>query len=296
MAANARRVRWKDKDFCILTSHKYETCLVTLFIRYESEQKIEGAHITGFLFHHQNIPIWITAGHAMEDFKKLLASSVQIKQCHFIDCAGGGGQTIPIDRNDIRPVTINRDGVDISIVILPGYVFKTLFANERNYWLNAPKPHHLKKPKPIGFHLVGWPKILERNSKWHISKHVIELSTQLTLICLPIKRISGRKKSSNSFWNRKGGFYGRILPYTNSTKLDLESIVGMSGGPIFAIQPQKDGSFNSRLYGIQSGWLASTGEIYATHISTVTAIACKVRKQLKSLIKKKHEKHLPPAE
>ncbi|MGB6065009.1 MAG: hypothetical protein WBG50_09380 [Desulfomonilaceae bacterium] len=88
---------------------------------------------------------------------------------------------------------------------------------------------------------------------------------------LPVQRIVGHP-IEDGFWSDSEAFYGQVLPFIDGGGFQPETIVGMSGGPLFSIERDKHDQFHYFLFGLQSSWLWKSRVICVEPIQRVVAV------------------------
>jgi hypothetical protein len=182
--------------------------------------------------------IWATAGHCFQNLEAAM-NHIESKsfQCWLVDYFGASAthKDIPVPFNplDYSPLWIDQDWIDFGFVVLPNNVKKCL---EKNGILPLTNVNHTPAEISLfeGFTLVGIP------DEWRtpvILQGKFE-GASIRPCLLPIGKVS----------NLDNRLEGKILHKGN-----LDSVVGMSGGPLFGYRTQ-GGQITYELVGFQQSW------------------------------------------
>lgn len=182
--------------------------------------------------------IWATAGHCFANLKEAEPHLAEgTLECSLVDYLGSSAthksSPVPFNPMQFQPQWLDRDGIDFGYVVLPPVVQQCLSANGV-----LPLCEVTQAPTSIaefeGYSLVGipdaWRKPVDVQGKFG--------GSTIRACLLPIGEIS----------NVGNRLQGRILH-----KGALDSVVGMSGCPLFGYRTQ-DGSLTYELVGLQQSW------------------------------------------
>lgn len=212
----------------------------------------------------------VTAGHCFEEIKDAEEAGLKITGCEIID-------NVSIESNyhhgipyldyyrKLQPVVIGaKKGIDLAFLPIASSMHiealqknKVVQLDERA-WKNIPKD-------PDDYLLFGFPgELVTRDG---LFPTCLKVTSQ--------KHFPGEQVDP-------GVFYG----YVDVSDL-LDSIKGMSGGPIFAIKHQKDGRVKYWLHSVQRGWDKDTQKIVATYFPEyANALASEMKRVIKNISKK----------
>lgn len=245
--------------------------LIALEVQYKLER--EGAPriaiISGFAVAHRGLLFWVTANHCLKALKDLRdASGVQMGIVRLHDrYAHPAAVSIPTDLDTILQWACGDQETDVGIA-LPRQMIQDLVAAN-------PKvvPLEFDSPVPDGFEhscycIAGFPEEVQRPviidhreywlTKWN--GKVLCITTRLDVDEADANFPEGCKRIP-------GCMYGLI-----DTKLVVESIVGMSGGPAFEVS-RKGEQWHWRLVGVQSSWFADRQLVCIARAERLTALA-----------------------
>lgn len=262
---------WKDQQVASILSECFGEHLIGLEVHYTAKAQPMYSLYTGFLLEVAGLHFWVTAGHVVNTLKQYLTNA------EVANVRGGlvdgyqhpYGATIPVSLQDM-PLHGPFGDLDLGIAILrEGYV-KPLLANPKVRPLNplAWKGH--ESSTPDGYYLVGFPSARTALVELSRSEELLLCRGRCQVVCLPVERVSPKdKEQSGAFWNHPGAFYGRLIRREDSSGRPLESVLGMSGGPILSIECAPGRQFRYRLFGVQSAWLEPSGFIRGVPISAL---------------------------
>lgn len=230
---------------------------------------------TAFVMSVNNIWFLVTAAHCFRIVNELLTNGYTLVSCRLFDSLG-------INRRYVDPIPFNYDpdhaycldefeeGLDIGFYFISTYYRKIFEANniealDEKTWE--------KVPNNIDFYwLIGLPVEL---IKFSPDQYLVG---PLRLLVIP------QTEKPNGFPDRLSPrFYGEIHPES------IESIKGMSGGPIFAFKSYSD-KLRYWLVAVQSTWLPVSHYIEAVPIKF---FGDNVKKELKKLIDEERMSLLP---
>ena len=214
---------------------------------------------SGILISVDGVTFYMTAGHILRDILKgLQDQTISILGAKLGDVFGASRITdypIPfnLDPAEIFFIIDDKLGLDFGLIALTSYYLKLLAANNVTslFRENWEKQHQVRYD---AFIMMGLPK--EHTGENLAPTGSLQVSPTL-LVLEPIgKTVAGIPKDT------KGRFHARI-----SSELPFESIVGMSGGPIFGIN--FDDPMRYWIVAIQSSWLESAKEVFGCPIQNV---------------------------
>ena len=237
---------------------------VALFVEIDRPSYKQGPFRTffgfsGILISVDGVTFYLTAGHILRDIVNGLQDrTISIVGAKLGDVFGASRITdYPIPFN-LEPAAVffilNDDlGLDFGLIALTAYYLKLLAANNVTSLFpeNWERQHQVRYDS---FIMMGLPQELTgENLTQAGSLHV----SPTLLVLDPIgKAVAGIPKDT------KGRFHARI-----PSELPFESIVGMSGGPIFGINC--DDPMRYWIVAIQSSWLEAAKEVFGCPIQTI---------------------------
>lgn len=211
--------------------------------------------LSGFLVSFDNLLLWFTAGHVIDQLKNdLSCSDVRINRMRWLDrFAIKGAESIPI--TGIEAFSSKEIGIpqlDFGVIRISGLEEKNLRKNSRVKVFTPQAWYNAENSNPEGFYLLGFPK-----ESLLISDELKEQPAMwINLVTLPIQRIKPGSSAEGEFWEDKDAFYGQILSFIdNNPYSQINDIDFMSGGPIISIERDAKHGFKYRLFAIQRGWL-----------------------------------------
>ncbi len=261
---------WRNETACRLLDKHYAKHMVALLVVYKSDKTTGEALYSGFLYRHQGIPLWMTAGHVLSELDRLRETGVDIIKAEWLDLQDdGSGHGIPVDIRDLCYLQLDHQGVDFGFVFLRPHYEALFMSLAGKAFLDQGGYYRRENAKPEGFHLIGFPsercEVTER-----IAGELAERSLSAPLYCLPLERIPDRRGDvPTTFWGCDGCFYFRMMPFDMELTPPPNEIKGMSGGPIVSTERTPQGSLKYYLFGIQSSWLPRRRIIRATDMRIV---------------------------
>lgn len=277
MATNNLPDHWsRTESTCYQLSKCFGRHVVGLAIDYAYDGESKTNIYTTVLLHAADRLMLMTAGHVVAEIDKLIDHpSVQIKSAAFLDPTARHGQNrIRCRLEDLNRVGSDVDGFDFGLISLTyGYAHTlmgpgTLEPISKNTWFKH------TESTPEGFYVIGFPKseitkkvVSTRGKEYHIS---------FALACLPFNRITREDAmditNNQEFCESPSALYGQLLPDPIGKFDPIESIVGMSGGPILSVEREDDGGFRYRFFGLQSAWMRNNRIIRGTAAATIDEI------------------------
>jgi hypothetical protein len=124
--------------------------------------------------------------------------------------------------------------------------------------------------KPDGHFIIGFPECWTAMQEVDRNNGIVNFSAGAYRVCIPVERLPfDQIGEPREFWDDDTAFYGRILSVKSNKGDDLQSVKGMSGGPLFSVGRVGDGKIGYRLDGIQVKWLPQQRIIKAEPINKV---------------------------
>ena len=197
---------------------------------------------TAFVISVKGYWFLITAGHCIQEINRILSNGYEIRECSLIDTIRFDAEhkfPIPFDYEGANPFEIyDEDEFDFGFIFLRQYYVNLLKANnvipfDETTWKHQPE-------NPELFCLLGVPG--EMTSTLDGGTYI----TQVMAWCEKIEKPDFLPNTESLM------FYAKI-----SIDNELDSIEGMSGGPIIAFQADDKGNARYWLYAVQSGWVKS---------------------------------------
>jgi hypothetical protein len=218
------------------------------------EHKPANLIITTFVLSVQDEWFLITAGHCIDKVNLALRNyGYTLKGCVLLDSTGEGAKHIEPPSFLYEPskvLSLNDEfGLDYGIIKLARY-YKELLQANNIVALSEDVWRHQPAPPQISFHyLLGIP---EESTQFEAE------AVWIAPTMLPITVLTERPAAFEAV--DKPLFYGHI-----TLGEELNSIEGMSGGPIFAFSITEQKQLRYWLVGLQSSWLPNSHYIAAYH-------------------------------
>lgn len=274
---------WCDEEICRYLSKAFGVHLVGLHVAYLTEE-IEGfALYTGFLYEHDGFPLWISAGHVVNDLEALRQSKAFTKvTAKWADMSKSdplGDTGFPIDLDELHFLGIDKQGVDLGLCSFPERHYRLFMSNQTRKFLDKAFVLGAADANPEGYVLVGMPA-----AKHEVSQVQLESGNTLShliapIYCLPLEKIEDRNEETpEEFWGGHGAFYGQLVPFTGESDIPQFSIEYMSGGLILSVERRGPENIDYRLFGIQSSWLPESKIIRATGVEVFLRVMDEVQR------------------
>lgn len=225
---------------------------------------------SGFFMGHRDYFFWVTAGHVIHEIQALLANpKFRVKEARLRDgrpLSDKFASSVPVSIEADKLLGIDAEteeealGLDFGILPLSPLVLAGLASNPGTLFLPAEDSLGGTIEHAAGLYVLGAPG--ER------VKHVSSIDVQFEIHCLPAHLLSGAPPELRQL---PGSLYGKLIDLGPDNN-PMNSILGMSGGPVFAVEYRTDEEFGFRLVGIQSSWHRPTRQVRVSPI--VDVIRC----------------------
>jgi hypothetical protein len=265
---------WRTEKLCRELSHELGKCIVSLFLvcQFKGERVPRHYAFTGFLYRREFYAYWITAGHVVKEIERILDHE-KLESCwaELSDRAGPDEEcSVVIAPEELRlMISLNEQGIDLGFLLLRQLYYECLAAVPENMFIDADSLGSESYLDYRGVYLLGCPFDSQEVIDTELSNST-KRSVRIENLCLPVEpvRIPDQIPSEHgSFWDNPNAFYGRLLPFSDTGSRGVQLIEGMSGGPIFSLEPSGLERVTPRLIGVQSSWLPRQRTIRATSSS-----------------------------
>lgn len=242
-------------------------------ITYKIDGEIKTIARTGFPLNYRDVYVWVTAGHVIEGIEELAASSAEINAA-WIDPEG----RIPISIEDRASIKVNKRGIDVGFLSFRQNEISALIAGgieflDETVWENAEKATR----RAEGFYIVGTPEQLVKDHSTHGGRSA---TIDYGIPAMPIAHIDHQPDCEpRAFWEQREAFYGQIVKFEMYRDL-IDSIVAMSGGPVFAVRRTETSDIRYHLIGIQSAWLKESRIVRATPVEALDIMMAEIYERL----------------
>lgn len=224
---------------------------------------------SGFFLEHLGIHFWMTAGHVLDEILNTMKDpNTRIREMLLRDglpIVHEDAASIPFKLEPSQVFSIDLDGpagvdgtgLDFGMVPIEKETLALLQANPGVGFVNAEDSLDSLQADAWGLYLMGVPG--ER------AQRASETNLQYQIHCLAVKVLG---ECPNGLARCQRAIYGELV---GDQHIDAqpESIRGMSGGPVFAIEPRGGGNWRCRLVGILSAWHAPSRTVRITPIADV---------------------------
>jgi hypothetical protein len=222
--------------------------VVGMHVRYRMASTVCHEFFTGFLMYHNEVHLWLSAGHVVEKIRLMLEDRrIDRLNTALVDHRSPTeADYIPLDLSVVPKFVQDPDGFDFGAIPLRLNIAALLRRNPYTQFMTSDIWRGRNVSEPDGMYVVGHPYIWNvfnegRNGRGRLMTNVA---------CLPAIRVADRGESANegssTFWGRTDCFYGQLVPFRGSSSLLVQDIRGMSGGPILSLH-QESGRLVYRL-------------------------------------------------
>lgn len=235
--------------------------LVALCINYretgEKQNDIRFWACPGVIICVHGIVCFLTAGHALQELEELTSrGKIEIQTAVLADTFGPkalSDHPVPFDFASAPKSYIDEDGLDFGLIALEPYYVRLLSKNgiKALFEENWAKQYNVQFDAYL---ILGLPEEFTKTIK-QVTSTEVQHYGQVAPTLLGVKSISKPDDIPETKYPR---FIGQLHP-----NLPLVSIVGMSGGPIFGFNLERNAYW---IVAIQSAWLASRRIIFGCSI------------------------------
>ena len=214
---------------------------------------------SGFLMILADRLYWVTAGHCLKGLdKRIRRREATVVRCSLMDCFGWEArhlEPIPFAYELDRGVYLDdgKLGMDFALVPLDGNTCDLLAANKvkaigRENWI------HQEKMEFDFYRMLGIPRDCAGAAPQSGGDEGIQMRT--VLIAVDRLEPSAVSNASSADW-----FIGRINP-----EVTIETIEGMSGGPIYGFRRTPAGQLVYHVVALQSRWRPESRIIFGCNV------------------------------
>jgi hypothetical protein len=263
---------WQNATTSTILIQHFKRHLLPLLVAGFVDNQIQYNIYTGIYLKHGETIVWLTAGHVVEELKKILSSkNFKLAVISWLDgFEATQAESIPMHKIDIPMKSWQEIGLDIGVVLPSLLDVGNLQKNERISPIEAVIWKNLSKAQPEGYYAIGFPRPwcqytqTPTQNKKTLNKIIAETA------CLPLEQIPPPPEFFNDKkWSDPEAFYGRLIPFPDYPEFELEDANGMSGGPIISVERDPDGRIRYRLVGILQSFAHGQSIFRAEPISKV---------------------------
>lgn len=247
--------------------------LVGLFVTYRHKTEEDAAlpprfaACSGTLIMIRGVCCYLTAGHVLKDLEELRASpQAEIVGATLADTFGlepASKMPIPFDLKNARFFYVDdeAEGLDFGVIALePHYV--RLLAKNGVIALTEERWIHQERVEFNGYAMLGFPE--EFASSRICSSGFASVSPTF----LGIKKLDAAPEGRTP--TRHPQFIGQL-----GDKSGLQSVKGMSGGPIFGFRLGPDGKLHYWIVALQSMWNSEKRIVYGCSLPVLASLMTK---------------------
>jgi hypothetical protein len=253
----SRNEWWGSEDQCNAYAQDLEDHLVALHIAQRKDATVVQRVLTGFLLQRRGSVVWATAGHVINEVRRLLALEEGESQLHWIDgCKGMAVPGVPVhDRSGVRTGS-GLDGggsLDFGYVEISGFDFHNLAANRDLKVIDDAGWSPEAELNSDSFILLGYPYSWAQGHVARVKASVLASEITAKLSSLPVELVDCPSGSRHKeIYHEPTALFGRIRRFTEGGD-QPPSVEGMSGGPLFGLQDLGD-QVRYQLVGTQRSW------------------------------------------
>ena len=266
---------WQSIHSATILLKAFKSHIIPLLVAGSVNNKTQYNVYTGILLKHNQTMIWLTAGHVVDELQQLLSSSAfNLSVMTWLDrYEVKSAEGVRLHRTDIPMKSWRVSGLDVGVVIPSILDVGNILQNDKVIPINAKIWKNLSQANPEGYYAVGFPRPWSTHSQKPFSNHKTLHSVKADIVCLPLEEISPPSEfSDDPIWSNSEAFYGKILPFTDDPKFEVDDVKGMSGGPILSVERDSDGQIRYRLVGVIQSWAAAQSIIRAEPIHRVSQV------------------------
>lgn len=245
------------KYFC---RHLVALCVVYRAKSADSVQQFTG--YAGTIIHIADACYFLTAGHSLRKIKEALGNQeVIVERAILADAFGNpkfGEHPIPFDLENAPMFFIDDDeeGLDFGVVHVDDHLVRLLALNDVVV-IDEPNWIHQHRVSFDGYSMLGLPE------EW---TSAFVSSTGYAVVSPTMLAVTRDVEAEAEQPTRHDRFIGQVV-----LPAGLQSLNGMSGGPIFGFNFE-GGRARYWVVAIQSSWIPSTRQIYACRLPLLAAL------------------------
>lgn len=251
---------WKDSRHLLTLAEHLRNYVLVLGVLWEARGKGGQSDLfCGTLIQYRGLPHWVTAGHNLEQIEVLRAdASKRLISARWYDNPSPGVSGIPVSLADLAYKRFpDTEHIDLAVA-WPRQNQWDLMRASPNYRPFTPIAWRLDPGlKSEGIYIVGFPTALRSSQIRSGPGKKREYSFEAKPICIPLVAAARptRGTKDDPFWRHKHSYYARIPAHRTGAKVSLQSLRGVSGGPVVLVCRTEVGQTRYKLLGIQCGWL-----------------------------------------
>ena len=266
---------WQYRTQAKILCDHFRRYLLGLLLSFRIKDETHHQFYTGFLLEFQETLLWITAGHVVDGIKEILTDrSVRVVRALWADgYERPRAEALPVDLDELlaNALSASDKKMDFGAIAIRGLNETNIRQNGHSLTMTDQAWKNIHLANPEGFYILGFPDPWFKVSERQVSENQVFGKATANISCLPVQRIVGHP-IEDGFWSDSEAFYGQVLPFIDGGGFQPETIVGMSGGPLFSIERDKNDQFRYYLFGLQRSWLPDSRVIRAEPIQRMVAV------------------------
>lgn len=246
---------WADEQVRRLLLKTAHSSLGFLIVHFHNlrEDRWYSAVFSGFFLVYRDQSFWMTAGHVITQLQEMTTDrglhiqEVLMRDGHPPADMDASCLPIALDPASMFGIDLGQaehdsdSGFDFGMLALRPIYAANLANNPGTTFFPAEDSMETARQSG-GLYVIGAPceRVLKTNGT----------NLRLEVHCLPIKQLG---QCPPHLSNCRHAIYGQLVQ-DGDDPIWIDSIKGMSGGPVFAVEHRAKGKFGFRLVGIQSAW------------------------------------------
>lgn len=256
--------RWSDLPMDWWQSELAAKELVQHFERYTlglllaapSGDTYEAQVFSGLKVRHQGMVLWVTAGHVIDLLDEARRDhGHRISNMAWLDPTGSvDSGAFTVHNRNFPLYSATKDDLDIGFAVLDWLDSKLTTENEHGRLLEGFTPGENGQFEVEGLFVVGRPSEAVEYSRSQYNETKVLNTVTTKQMALPLEIVASEDEGSQLSRSSDSILRCRLLPFSDSEADQPSSIVGMSGGPVFAVGRRGDEGLAISIVGIQSSW------------------------------------------
>ena len=246
---------WLDDQVRQVLADEFQKHMLGLGVVYRTEGVVHTALVTGFVIEREGFLLWITAGHCIEDLQELAADPnhkiISTRWYDPPDDLSGIGLPTPLSEMAWRRGVTEE--FDVGVVFLRGHEVDLLRANKSFSPMGAEMWTNCLASAPEVMFVVGYAEQWIEATPFRAGGQD-GVTMRAGMAVVPVVKVLNPDDHAGegAFWSRKSCIYANVHLGTAADPHFLQSVKGMSGGPVLSVNRMADGGIETRLWGIQS--------------------------------------------
>lgn len=246
--------------------------ILGFFLCGKANSKLQFTLYTGIFLGFRDHKLWLTAGHVLDEILHLLGSNeFEPSMVRWVDRYDGAdnAKTIPIAHHRLAERSKRSDRLDLAVIELSSLEVKNILSQSNKKLMGRVIWENLEDDRPEGYYIVGYPRDSYLVPSNRVNQAHQSNQFKAYVFCIPI---SLTKRSDlpldDDFFSDRNALYGRIVESTPGYSVAIDSIKGLSGGPLFSVERVGE-RIKFKLHGITRSWRRSDSYVRIEPVSRV---------------------------